>query len=351
MSDISFYPGPSRVYSSVNEYIYEAYKDGIMSMNHRSPEFMEMMSSAKKHARLNLNIPEEYEIMFVSSATETWEIIAQSLIKETSQHFYNGAFGEKWADYTEKLGRKVIRTEFDLNAELPLDKIHSSAEWICITQNETSNGSQVTNETIAEIRDRSQGQLIAVDATSSMAGIHLDYEKADLWYASVQKCFGLPAGLAVMVCSPAVVKKAESIGEYNHYNSFLRILENHLKNQTHYTPNVLDIYLFYRTNKLSKGIDHINNKVNSRFNNWTELIEKLNGINWLVENEKVRSRTVLSLTHNQPEKVKEKAKKSSLILGNGYGKWKETTFRVANFPAMKGKEIEKLANFFERNYS
>jgi phosphoserine aminotransferase len=51
--------------------------------------------------------------------------------------------------------------------------------------------------------------LIAVDATSSMAGVELDWQSADIWFASVQKCFGLPAGMAVMVCSPRALQYAE----------------------------------------------------------------------------------------------------------------------------------------------
>jgi phosphoserine aminotransferase len=36
-----------------------------------------------------------------------------------------------------------------------------------------------------------------------------------------------------------------------------------------------------------------------------------------------------------------------LLLGEGYGKMKAETFRIANFPALKGKEIEKLMGFLK----
>jgi phosphoserine aminotransferase len=39
---ISFYPGPSRIYDAVPRYVKEAAAEGILSMNHRSDEFMKM---------------------------------------------------------------------------------------------------------------------------------------------------------------------------------------------------------------------------------------------------------------------------------------------------------------------
>jgi phosphoserine aminotransferase len=84
-----------------------------------------------------------------------------------------------------------------------------------------------------------------------MAGVELDWQSADIWFASVQKCFGLPAGMAVMVCSPKALQYAEIIGDRKYYNSLLFMNDNFKKYQTHYTPNVLEIYL------LSKILEQI----------------------------------------------------------------------------------------------
>ena len=37
-----------------------------------------------------------------------------------------------------------------------------------------------------------------------------------------------------------------------------------------------------------------------------------------------------------------KAKENNIILGNGYGAWKDTTFRIANFPAIEDWEFDQL---------
>jgi phosphoserine aminotransferase len=71
---------------------------------------------------------------------------------------------------------------------------------------------------------------------SSMAGIQLDFKAADIWFASVQKCFGLPAGPWLTYLFTAGVETIEAIGEKNHYNSLGFMTEMMAKWQTSCTP-------------------------------------------------------------------------------------------------------------------
>src|SRR6478609_9704252 len=263
---ISFYPGPSRVYDDIPKYVTDAHRQGILSLNHRSDEFMSLCKETVSLLKEKLNIPKNYTILFNSSATECWEVIAQSLIQKESIHIYNGAFGEKWFDYTKRLIPKAKPIKFDSQEELNASElVYKTGEVICITQNETSNGTQVNNEIIASIKKQNPNHLIAVDATSSMAGISLEFKSADIWFASVQKCFGLPAGLAVIIFSPRAIDKIKSIGEKKHYNSLLFMNEMMDKWQTSCTPNVLGIYLLMRTLKKVKAINVVNNQIVTRF--------------------------------------------------------------------------------------
>lgn len=349
MNQANFYPGPSRVYSNITEYIYEAYMEGYMSINHRSEQFMELYRNVKAELRTKLLIPEDYEIVFTSSATESWEIIAQSLTVKGSQHFFNGSFGEKWASYAEEL-TNVTKTHFGVNEKLPTGDISGGVDVLCVTHNETSNATMVSMDSLKMLRAENEGKLIAVDVTSSFGGVKLDYSLADLWYGSVQKCLGLPAGMGFVLLSPKAIHQAESIGENKRYNSLLRLIENAVKHQTSYTPNVLGIYLLYRTQLASKGIDYISEKLTNRMASYSELFNNTEGISFLVENEFLRSSTVLALSANSPEKIKQKALDRGIVLGSGYGPWKKSTFRIANFPALKTKEVEKLMTFFAKYY-
>lgn len=347
MKEANFYPGPSRVFANIPEYIYEAYMEGIMSINHRSAEFMHLMEETIRTVKDRLQIPADYTFVFTSSATECWEIIAQSLTRTQSQHFFNGAFGQKWAEYAGYL-TKVNQIRFDPNEELPTHLLDAKSDVICVTHNETSNATAVDMNLLRVLRANSSGRVIAVDATSSIGGVELDYRAADVWFGSVQKCLGLPAGMGIMLLSPRAVKAAETIGENKHYNSLVKLLENAARNQTSYTPNVLDIYLLYRTQRLSKGIVATQEKLTERYVAYEQLFAKAPGVSFLIENKAVRSKTVLALKADHVLKLHAEAKDRGIVLGNGYGAWKSSTFRIANFPAIKSKEVEKLHEFFTR---
>lgn len=350
---ISFYPGPSRVDENIPEYVQEAYDQGILSLNHRSKAFMQICEHTIGLLKSKLHIPEDYVVFFTSSATECWEIIAQSLIDVNSYHFYNGAFGKKWFDYTRKLKYQAIGYQFDPEQELKTGEMDLSSETgvICITQNETSNGTQVSMPRIVKLRKKYPDHLIAIDATSAMAGIHLDFSQADVWYASVQKCFGLPAGLAVMICSPAAIVRSRKLQENRHYNSLNFIVENIEKFQTPYTPNVLGIYLLMRVLEDRKPIGKVEKKLKKRLRSYEAIFSESERFSLLISNKNVRSETVIVLegTQEDVEVLKKKANKEGFTLGNGYGELKASTFRIANFPSLKKEEVKALQKFLKKN--
>ena len=45
--------------------------------------------------------------------------------------------------------------------------------------------------------------------------------------------------------------------------------------------------------------------------------------------------------------IKIKAKKKGILLGEGYGEWKPSSFRIANFPALENSEIQILMRFLK----
>lgn len=349
---ISFYPGPSRVHDEIPAYVKDAFKAGIMSINHRSDEFVKMSERTIKLLQEKLNIPKNYTVFFTSSATECWEIIAQSLVTDRSYHLYNGAFGQKWFDYTKRLHPMALPMPFDINEKLDPRKIilDQREGIICITQNETSNGTQVSNSIIKAIKKTNPSYLVAIDATSSMAGIQLDFKTADIWFASVQKCFGLPAGLGLLICSPQAIQKSEAIAEKNHYNSLTFMTEMMAKWQTSCTPNVLGIYLLMRSLEDSKAIGEVHEKVISRYEKWRDFLTKTRDLRHLISQTDVQSFTVVPVTATSPElllEIKKQAKQKGILLGEGYGSWKASSFRIANFPALKNKEIETLMKFLK----
>lgn len=351
MAKISFAPGPSKVYDNLPDYFGDAYQQGILSANHRSAVFMDLYRDTETLFKEKLGVPGDYRLLFTSSATENWEIITQSLVESHSYHIYSGSFGKKWFGFAQHIIPETGGVQLDKNQEIDVNglSIPDDADIIAITQNETSNATQVKNSTIADIGKKYPEKMIAVDTTSSMAGIFLDFSLADIWYASVQKCFGLPAGLGVLVLSPKAVAKVLAKGEKGRYNSLSFMLENADNYQTHYTPNVLGIYLLNRVLGNLPPIHEIQEKTEGRMRRLEETVEASASLDFLVKNPETRSRTVLGVSgeENFIQQIKKAADAKGMILGGGYGPLKPTSFRVANFPAITDAEFDTLLEFLK----
>ncbi|MFC3879074.1 aminotransferase class V-fold PLP-dependent enzyme [Algoriphagus namhaensis] len=349
---LTFAPGPSKVYDALSDYLQDAVREGILSANHRSGPFMQMYQETEALMRQKLHMPEDYVLLFTSSATENWEIISQSIVESASFHIYSGSFGGKWVKFAQHIipESKALKIAANEAIQVSLLDIPEQFDLIAITQNETSNASQVPMSVIAEIKEKFPEKMIAVDTTSSMAGIELDFSLADIWYASVQKCFGLPAGLGLLMLSPKAIEKCEQKGEEGRYNSLSFMLENARGYQTHYTPNVLGIYLLNRVLKDMPEIQHIDSNLRERMNKLENCIANTTSLRMLVDNEATRSTTVMGVTGSESliTKVKKEALEAGFQLGSGYGPLKPTSFRIANFPAITDYEMNGLIEFLSK---
>lgn len=346
---LTFAPGPSKVYDAISDYLQDAVKEGILSANHRSGPFMKLYQETENLMKERLHMPEDYKLLFTSSATENWEIISQSIVESASFHIYSGSFGGKWIKFAKHILPESDGLKIEANQAIDVEnlQIDEKFDLIAITQNETANASQVPMTVIEAIKEKFPEKMIAVDTTSSMAGIEFDFSLADIWYASVQKCFGLPAGLGVLVLSPKAIEKCESKGEQGRYNSLSFMLENAASFQTHYTPNVLGIYLLNRVLKDMPEIQHIDANLRSRMTKLENCIASTKSLRMLVDNAETRSTTVLAVTGPEAviTKVKAEAKAAGMELGSGYGPLKPTSFRIANFPAITNTEMDGLMEF------
>ncbi|PSL05732.1 aminotransferase class V-fold PLP-dependent enzyme [Cecembia rubra] len=349
---ITFAPGPSKVYDKLPQYLLDAYNQGILSANHRSAVFMNLYQETETLMREKLHMPEGFRLLFTSSATENWEIIAQSIVQSASYHIFSGSFGKKWFEYAKYIEPKTFAHKIDAEETIDVESLNIGDEFdlIAITQNETSNATQVSNKTISAIAKKYPEKMIAVDTTSSMAGIELDFSLADIWYASVQKCFGLPAGLGILLISPKAIAKAKDKGEKGRYNSLNFMLENAQNYQTHYTPNVLGIYLLSRVLQDLPEIQHLDKRTKERMRKLEDAIAQTGSLRLLIQNPEARSSTVLAVSGKEEfiSEIKKSAEKEGMQLGSGYGPLKPTSFRIANFPALTDQEMGKLMDFLKK---
>jgi len=348
---INFTPGPSQLYFTAEDHVRTAFREGIPSLSHRTKKFEGIYQSAVEGLRALLNIPAGYHVYFTGSATEIWERIIQNLVEEKSYHLVNGAFSKRFFEVSQQLNRKPAKLEaaqgqgFDPNFRAPAD-----TELIALTHNETSTGVMLPQDFFSTVRANHPHALLAVDAVSSLPYPTFDFSLLDTVFFSVQKGFGLPAGLGVWMVNDKCVARAEqllakgvSIGSYHTIPS----LHSHaLKNQTPETPNVLGIYL------LGKVVEDMNRKGIQAIRKETEykaavLYQALENaaVGALVKDKAFQSKTVIVAdTGEHTERITKLLLEKGMQPGDGYGAAKKTQLRFANFPTHAKETFECLAD-------
>lgn len=350
----TFAVGPSQIYFTVEDHVRQAFRNDIPSISHRSKEFENIFQSATESLKELLGIPKDYHLFFTSSATEVWERASQNLIDETSYHFVNGAFSQKFYEIATQLEKKTSIYKVEAGQGFENPKAPSGTELIAMVANETSTGVTTSNDLIAQVRANNPDSLIVVDAVSAFPYQSIDFSLIDSCYFSVQKGFGLPAGLGVWIVNNRCIAKAEELKSNGQnigtYHSIPSYLANAKKNQTPETPNVLGIYLLAKVSEdfLRRGIDNIRKETDYKA---AILYHTLNNHSILkpgVSEKRWQSKTSIVVeTGAHTEKLTQYLESKGLIPGDGYGAAKKTQLRFGNFPAHSKEVYERLVDFIK----
>lgn len=340
----SFNVGPSALWPETPVWISRILASGILSQSHRSSGFEELYRRIDAGFRRQHHLPEGYRVYLLSSATECWQILAETLVTHRSLHLYSGSFGERWFELTHAQHPLAEGLAFAPHTPPQLPLHCHSYDLVALTHNETSNGSALPIAFLSESRQWAAEALLAVDATSSMGGVHLPYAEADIWFASVQKCLGLPSGLAVMFASPRAQERIEAAPDSGRYHSLTRVHQRATLWQTTHTPNVLGIALLAEMLENTPSISVLASRVQERNASWTAFLAELPGLEFLVPDPSLRSATVLAIqtTVCSAQALREATYARGFLLASGYGAWKNTTLRIANFPAQSDAAIKGL---------
>lgn len=357
MNDIYFTPGPAELYYTIEDHVKSAFKEQVPSISHRSKAFQNIYQETTENLKQLLNLPEGYHVFFTGSATEIWERLIQNCVGKHSYHFVNGSFSNRFYDAALKLNKSALASDFRPGTApvVELDNIPEYTELIACTLNETSTGVTQPLEDIYRIRDHAPDKLLVVDAVSIMPYPDIDYNKIDSLFFSVQKGFGLPAGLGVWLVNDRCIDKARkleaskvSIGTYH---SLPSLLEKGRKNQTPETPNTLGIYLLGKVcgDMLEKGINQIRQEMNYKAALMYATIDQHPVLNPSVEVPEHRSRTVIVADSGAyTERFHMELRNKNMIIGSGYGSNKSNQIRIANFPTHSKEQFELLVDHLNK---
>ena len=175
----------------------------ILSISHRSEEFLALANRAKNTLRDLLNIPKDYEILFLHGGA-SWQaaMVPANFLSKTgfADYINTGHWSLKAIQEAQHFGKvKIIASglEAAMNTHW---LINPDADYCHCTPNETIDGIEFDQFPDSPV------PLIA-DMSSTILSREIDLKKFDLIYAGAQKNMG-PSGLSVVIISPKLLAKA-----------------------------------------------------------------------------------------------------------------------------------------------
>ena len=232
--------GPSKVRPAQIQAIVDG-GTGIMGTSHRQPAVKNVVGEVREGLAELFSLPEGYEIILsLGGATAFWDAATFGLIEKKSAHLSYGEFSSKFAKAAKLApwldAPQIIEAEPGSAPDVVAGE--EGVDLIGWAHNETSTGAMVP----ITRPDGSEGQLVAIDATSGAGGLPVDMNNADVYYFSPQKCFASDGGLWLAAMSPAALERIASINASDRFiPEFLNLqtaVDNSLKNQTYNTPAV-----------------------------------------------------------------------------------------------------------------
>ena len=346
MKKIYFTPGPSQLYPTVPMHLIQALKDDICSISHRSQTFKDIYKQAIDNIRALISIPLTHEIAFLPSSLEVMEQIIQNMVKKKSFHVIDGAFSKRWYDMAINLGKKSSFITLKPSQLFNQKTIPQHTELICITHNETSIGMMIPLDKIYAVKRKYPHTPIALDIVSSFPYPQINFKMIDVAFFSVQKGLGLPAGLSILIVNNKFTGK-----DTGSFHSFKELFTKSRQYQTPETPNTLGIYLTAKVthNMLKKGINTIRKEIDEKSK---RIYDYFNNCSWgksFIKEQQYRSITTIDIdVYGKTEEIIKKLTHYGMIVGKGYGEYKEQHIRIANFPQHSIKNIKKLVNILEK---
>lgn len=350
---LTFNIGPSMLSENTKKDINDAVQNNILEMSHRSEEFTKISKGAVTGLCGFYQIPDDYKVFYTSSSTEAMQLAIANCCEDRSLHFVNGNFSGLSAKIARSLHKNSTINSVEYGQLNDFDSVRqNNYDLVTLAHNETSSGVMCSKEDIAKLREKFKDSIIAIDITSSAGAVKFKISDADIWYFSVQKCFGLPAGLGVIFVSPHAYRRSLDLfakgknmaGHFSFENMWKKMEE---KYQTLQTPNTLNIYLLFR--KLERwlkkgGLDYVQGLTQAKYKKIEQYIKESNNLDFFVKNKNIRSTTSVCIKAGEEyiKKCHNHCLQNNMILGKGYGPLKESTLRIANFPAVSEKELDSL---------
>ena len=348
-----FIPGPVKVNEDVLQQLAHP------TLGHRGREYAQLHGDVAEMLKKIL-FTNQHVFLSTSSGSGLWEASIRNCVApdEVILATCCGAFSDKWADVARKCGRQVeelkVEWGWPTTPEL-IDEKLAGGKYAAITlvYNETSTG--LTNpvyEISKMMKAKYPDVLVFVDTVSGMIGLPLHFDELgwDVAFASVQKAFAIPPGFTVAAVSNRAVEKSKSVPARGYYFNFELWAKSAEKNQTLVTPSIPHITaLHYQCRKLvNEGMENVwerHQQMGEFVRQWAR--EKFE----VFPEDRYASNTLTTVKNtrgiNVAEVIGAIQKKHNTVFGNGYGKLKEKTFRIAHMGDITMDDLKELLGWID----
>lgn len=208
MKKHNFYAGPSILSEEVIKRTAAGVLDldgcglSVMEISHRSKEFIAIMDEAQSLAKELLDVPADYEVVFMGGGASTqFCMVPYNFLNQKAAYLDTGAWSKKAIKEGQFHGETVVvASSSDKNySYLPKGyEIPSDADYFHFTSNNTIYGTQIRTDFDLDIP-------VITDMSSDIFSRMIDVSKYDLIYAGAQKNAG-PAGVAVVIIKKSLLE-------------------------------------------------------------------------------------------------------------------------------------------------
>ncbi|KHJ99073.1 phosphoserine transaminase [Oesophagostomum dentatum] len=219
----------------------------ILEMSHRSKEFAEVLEETKGLFRELMNVPENFEILFMHGGG-TGQFAAVPLNIKGDKEFADYIVTGAWSSKAAAEAAKFIRVKKVFTPTKPFVTIPDQSKWD--HDKEAAYLYYCANETVHGIEFHTppfsvHGVPLVADISSNFLSRPFDFTNHGIVFGGAQKNLGA-AGLTVVMVRKDLIGKAQSITP-----AILSYKEMHDNNSLYNTPAVYGIYI---TNLVLKWI-------------------------------------------------------------------------------------------------
>jgi aspartate aminotransferase-like enzyme len=310
-------------------------------IGHREKAFSELYSGITSKLTEFFKLQDDCKPTITTSSGTLWfDIIGRSIVKDKALVCINGAFSERFGKTIRACGGKADFIEVDWGKAVKSDMIAEKLDTdeydtLAICHNESSTGVRNPIHEIGKlVRKDYPDVVLAIDSVSAMAGDKTLPSEigCDIIFASTQKCFALPPGLAVSLVTNRALERAREVPNRGSYTDLVDLFKFEKKHQTPFTPN---ISLLYALNKrmdllLEETYDHVYQR-HKEMADYTQKWAKKHFV--MFPEPGYESITVSCIQNTSGKNVQElnnKLAEKGFMISNGYGKLKEKTFRIGH---------------------